>query len=63
MIVLEVLCREFVMHKKAGFVTGTSLSEQKPEDAKYIPYSPLINKTFLMSPWIDEGWVTFVFKG
>lgn len=51
------------MHKKAGFVTGTSLSEQKPEDAKYIPYSPLINKTFLMSPWIDEGWVTFVFKG
>ena len=56
MIVLEVLYTEFFMHKKADFVTGTLLSEQKPKDAKYIRNSLfLIDVTFFMWPWIDWG--------
>lgn len=47
-VVLEVLCTKFVMHEKAGFVSETLLSEEKPKDAKYIPYSLLINKISLM---------------
>lgn len=46
LLVLEVFCTEFVVYKKADFVTGTFLSEQKPKDGKYIPYSLLINKIF-----------------
>lgn len=49
MTVHEVLYTEFVMHKKADFVTGTLLCEQKPKDAKYIPHSLfLVDVPFLM---------------
>lgn len=49
MIVLEVLCTELVVHKKADFVTGILLSEQKSKNAKYVPYSPFINKIFYVT--------------
>lgn len=57
MIVLEVLCTEFVMHERADFFTGTLLSEQKPKDAKSIPYRLLINKFFLCDLGWPEGYI------